>query len=144
MCSCWNWHWKQTTTRLSWRVFSILITLCKYVLCWISMNWPIDCGPYCLVGHQGRGGFPLQPEIQNSWAMCQQTVDLTRDCLTNKMNQNESEWRNQRFRFRTLWLPLQLSATEMFSIWTSKKTEKDPLSFRKTFYDMWNYVNSLI
>jgi hypothetical protein len=48
----------------------------------------------------------------------QQTLDLTRDCLTNRMNQNE-QIKGSDFELK---LPLQLSAAEMFSIWTSKKS----------------------
>jgi hypothetical protein len=75
-----------------------------------------------MVGHQARGGFPLpEPEIQNSWLgnVAPQTLDLTRDCLTNRMNQNE-QIKGSGFELK---IPLQLSAaTEMFSIWTSKKS----------------------
>ena len=48
---------KPLTTILNSRLFTILIT--RYVLCWTSggtrINWPIDCGPYCLVGHSPLG-----------------------------------------------------------------------------------------
>ena len=149
MCSCWNWHWKQTTTRLNWRVFPILITLCKYVLCWISMNfwgarinWPIDCGPYnggSLASRsqaipEARGGKLPEREIQNSWLGNVAPTNIGFDQrLFDRMNQNESEWTNQRFRFRTE------TATSTFCNWNVQHLDikKVPLSFRKTFYDMW-------
>ena len=97
MCSCWNWHWKQTTTRLNWRVFPILITLCKYVLCWISMNfwgarinWPIDCGPYN-GGSPGEGrGFHFQNRRfrTRGWAMWRHKHWIWPETVW----QNESEW----------------------------------------------------
>ena len=92
------------------------------------INWPIDCGPYnggSLASRsqaipEARGGKLPEREIQNSWLgnVAPQTLDLTRDCLTNRMNQNE-QIKGSGFELK---IPLQLSATEMFSIWTSKKT----------------------
>ena len=117
MCSCWNWHWKQTTTRLNWRVFPILITLCKYVLCWISMNfwgarinWPIDCGPYN-GGSPGEGrGFHFQNRRfrTRGWAMWRHKHWIWPETVWPiewiKMNKSKVQVSNWKFHFNFLQL----------------------------------------
>ena len=117
MCSCWNWHWKQTTTRLNWRVFPILITLCKYVLCWISMNfwgarinWPIDCGPYN-GGSPGEGrGFHFQNGRfrTHGWAMWRHKHWIWPETVWPiewiKMNKSKVQVSNWKFHFNFLQL----------------------------------------
>ena len=117
MCSCWNWHWKQTTTRQNWRVFPILITLCKYVLCWISMNfwgarinWPIDCGPYN-GGSPGEGrGFHFQNRRfrTRGWAMWRHKHWIWPETVWPiewiKMNKSKVQVSNWKFHFNFLQL----------------------------------------
>ena len=135
---CWSfWSFIWTTNTLSYTLYLWNQTpnhnvefkavhnthheICSMLDFWgTRINWPIDCGPYN-GGSPGEGGVPLpEPEIQNSWLgnVAPQTLDLTRDCLTNRMNQNE-QIKGSDFELK---LPLQLSAAEMFSIWTSKKS----------------------
>ena len=144
MCSCWNWHWKQTTTRLNWRVFPILITLCKYVLCWISMNfwgarinWPIDCGPYNGGSPGEGGGFHFQNRRfrTRGWAMWRHKHWIWPETVWPiewiRMNKSKVQVSNWKFHFNFLQ-QLKCSASGH---------QKSPAFLQENF--LW-YVNSLI